>query len=179
MRIQSKLGNDERDVLADNDHNRTVVSTNSSRIHIELHDFSQDIMNLTDRIELMMGTTVFIATCNEAAATAALFLPRGGSLIVFYETDNEDNGNYEINQEGKRIVANGRCTAKTSANLNCVDYQDLLNNLSHVRVQWLPMSTFHSKGDKTVLLYDLIKHGLKVSRKRDNQKQERNEFIKQ
>eukprot|EP00536_Pseudo-nitzschia_multiseries_P004874 jgi/Psemu1/323652/estExt_fgenesh1_pg.C_850023 len=146
-RIQSRLNNNTRPALPDNNYHRVVVSTNSSRIHIELQDFSNYSTNLTNRVELMMGTTVFVATCSEATATAAIFLPRSASLVVLFET----------NKDGKNL--NGDPTTP-----NCADYRDLLNNLSHVHVNWLPTNAVSSNEDGSIL-FDLVQRGVKISEK--------------
>ncbi len=113
-----------------------------SLAEIESHDFSNDNnMDMISRVKLMTETTVFIATCNDATATAALFLPRGASLIVLYGTDNHDAAKEEAQE-------------LTSA---CLGYKDLLNNLSHVFIHWLPLNAVHTKEGREVL-FGVVKH---------------------
>ena len=136
---------DENIVIGSNSHHR--LDTTANRIEIESHDFSNDNVNMTSRIKLMMDTTVFIATCSDATATAAIFLPRGASLIVFYST----NGG-----------AVNSADSTTTIDSVCLDYRDLLNNLSHAFVHWLPMSSVYSEEGRKAL-FDVVKHATRVN----------------
>jgi hypothetical protein len=150
---------DENNVIGSNSHHR--LDTTANRVEIESHDFSNDNVNMTSRIKLMMDTTVFIATCSDATATAAIFLPRGASLIVFY---SPNNGNDEINGG----AVNG-ADSRTMIDSVCLDYRDLLNNLSHVFVHWLPMSTVYSEVGRKAL-FDVVKHATRVNNRMKNTK---------
>jgi hypothetical protein len=144
--------NDENIIIGSSSHHR--VDTTTSRIEIESLDFSNDNVSMTSRIKLMMDTTVFIATCSDATATAAIFLPQGASLIVFYSTNND---NHEVDS-GAVNGADGRTTIESV----CLDYRDLLNNLSHVFVHWLPVSTMYSEEGRKAL-FDVVKHATRVN----------------
>lgn len=74
----------------------------------------------------------------------ATFLPRGASLIVFYNP----SGGFDFDA----FALNGRAAR--------LDW-DLLNNASHLRVHWLPITTMNSPEDLELLL-QLVRHELNV-----------------
>jgi hypothetical protein len=124
-----------------NQNNTSVANpTNSSvRVEIESHDFSNT--TLTDHIRLMVDSTIFISLCSDLATVSASFLPQGATFIVVYD----------------EIVATSSCPHY---------YRDLLNNLSHVRVHWLPMiDKKYSEQDMDVL-YNLVEHEIKIHTKK-------------
>lgn len=150
--------NDENMVVDSN--NRRLMGTTRSQIEIKSHDFSNENGNITSRIKLMINTTVFVAACSDTTASAAIFLPRGASLIVLYSTDNDNQGV----DGGKTSVAGGKATDEIltpKLSSICHNYKDLLDNLSHVVVHWLPLSTMYSQESRKAL-FDLIKHATKV-----------------
>jgi hypothetical protein len=88
-----------------------------------------------DRMVDATRTTFYICVMGEDAVPA-FFLPRGGTLILFYNDLNE-------------TIANA--PTKNPVKVNW----DFWNNLSHPRVHWLPLSTSTSEADLR-LLRDLI-----------------------
>jgi hypothetical protein len=149
-------GEDQKseNIVIGSNTNRRSPTTNS-QTEIESHDFSNDDFGIVSRIKLMLNTAVFIATCSDATATAAIFLPQGATFVAFYSTEEDSDS-----------MTTGDVSESTSASV-CVDYRDLLNNLSHVVVHWLPMSTLYSeKGRKA--LYDVVEHATRVYKRRNN-----------
>ena len=122
------------------------------RLMIESHDFSDDEFDITSRVKLMLDTKVFITTCSDMMATAALFLPRGASLIIIY-------GNTNVNHKADGGIMT---FADDETKNGCIRYQDLLNNLSHVAVHWIPEHTTRSEAGLEVLL-DIVKHTVRIS----------------
>lgn len=54
-----------------------------------------------------------------------------------------------------------------TAGSSCLDYRDMLNNISHIRVHWLPMGAMHSKESRDAF-YDLVIRFIKASNRRGN-----------
>jgi hypothetical protein len=74
----------------------------------------------------------------------ATFLPRGSSLILFYNPQGGlDFQNFKSNLKPARL-----------------DW-DLLNNAAHIRVHWLPITDMDS-AENVELFVALIRHELKV-----------------
>merc|ERR1712157_422877 len=68
---------------------------------------------LNDQVELVSDAAIMVTMCGGAAVTS-MFLPRGASIFVYY------------NNQYRKLGAPPR-----------LDW-DLLNNLSYLRVHWLP-----------------------------------------
>jgi len=144
----------ENILIGSNTNHRSTTTNN--RTEIESHDFSNDDFGIISRIKLMLNTAVFIATCSDATATAAIFLPRGASLVAIYGTEEDSDG-----------MATGDNMSESTSASACFDYRDLLNNLSHVVVHWLPMSTLYSEEGRKAL-YDIVEHATRVYKRRKN-----------
>ncbi|GKZ00044.1 hypothetical protein MPSEU_000957800 [Mayamaea pseudoterrestris] len=109
--------------------------------NIQAHTLWQ--MPLADQIQLAMNCHIFVTTCGGGSITAT-FLPRGASLLVFYnETGGFDFGSFQSNGAPARL-----------------DW-DLLGNAAHLRVHWLPIGGMDTK-DGLNLFVNLIRHELKV-----------------
>lgn len=151
-------GDDENVITDSNNHHR--AGTTNSQIEIESHDMSKNSANITARMKLMMDTKVLIATCGDATATAAIFLPHGASLIVLYNNTNES---HEVDGMAATVAGDRdiRDTLGSKFASDCLDYQDLLNNISHISLHWLPMSALHSEeGRKT--LFGIVQYAMRV-----------------
>jgi hypothetical protein len=104
-------------------------------------------LSMTEQIELVSDTDIFVTTCGGGSMTAS-FLPRGASLIVYYNA----TGGYNFSSHSLTGFA---------ARLDW----DLLNNAAHLRVHWIPV-TGHFDMDENAspehleLLYRLIQHEL-------------------
>jgi hypothetical protein len=92
-----------------------------SRVEVQAHRLWQ--LSLEDQLQLALTTDVFVTVCGGGSMTAT-FLPRGATLVVFYNP----TGGYDFSQ--------GERTGKPAR----LDW-DLLNNAaSHLRVHWLPIT---------------------------------------
>jgi len=136
-----------------------VTNRNTIRIEIESHDFSD--RNVTDHIKLMVDSNIFISFCSDLTTVLASFLPRGATLIVFYDQKMEMRG--ENNGETKNINTTSQATCRHY-------YQDLLNNVSYVRVHWMPMMDKKYLEQDLDVLYNLVKHELKLQKRTSNNK---------
>jgi hypothetical protein len=96
-------------------------------------------MSLVEQIKIASQATIFITGCGGGAVTAT-FLPRGGSVFIYYL----ENGGMLNNKE----------TGKPAR----LDW-DLFNNLAYLRVHWLPKQTMQKETDLRALLF-LVQHEL-------------------
>jgi hypothetical protein len=141
---------------------RVGISIFSSRDHDRRQNFTQQIdylqkylpasdahvesltlweLSMEEQIQAAAQSQIFISTCGGGSMTAT-FLPRGASLIVFYNaTGGFDFEPFELNGRAARL-----------------DW-DLLNHVSHLRVHWLPITTMDSNEDLELLLR-LVQHEL-------------------
>lgn len=100
--------------------------------------------SLKEQLEIAGKATIFVTGCGGGAVTA-MFLPRGSTVIVYY---NEVGGR----MQNKPL--------NTPARLDW----DLFNNLGYLRVHWVPSGTMNTNED-TAALVELVKHELDVVRK--------------
>jgi hypothetical protein len=100
--------------------------------------------SLQEQVEIASQTAIYITGCGGGAATAT-FLPRGSTLLLYF---NEVGG-----QEGNKPTG-------LPARLDW----DFLNNIGYFRVHWLPSQTMHSAEDMSALL-QLVRHELSVSKR--------------
>lgn len=100
-------------------------------------------LSIHDQVEVARTTAIYVTICGGGAVTA-MFLPKGASLIVYYQEDAGADGN--------------RLTGKPAL----LDW-DLLNSMSHLRVHWLPRNTMTQKGEHDEkALVALMKHELEL-----------------
>lgn len=137
--------------------NYNITNHNVTRIEIESHDFSDK--NVTDHIRLMVDSSIFISFCSDLTTVLASFLPRGATLIIFYYEKMEIR--YESTGGTKNINTIPQSTCRHH-------YQDLLNNLSYVRVHWLPMIDKECLEQDLDVLYNLVKHEIKLQKRNSN-----------
>jgi hypothetical protein len=98
-------------------------------------------LSLHEQAKLASEASVWITSCGGGAVTAT-FLPRGSSLILYYDPKGS-------------LVRNK--PKYTPARLDW----DLFNHLSHVRVHWFPTTDMNSPASLK-LLVELIKSELRV-----------------
>jgi hypothetical protein len=108
---------------------------------VEIVSHQLEHMELIDQIQLAMDTTIFVSFCGGSAVTA-MFMPKGASLVVFY---SEIGGRNHVNPLARRSW-------------------DILNNLSYLRVHWLPIATMDTEQDVDAFL-DLVDHEINLHRK--------------
>ena len=99
-----------------------------------------ELESLEEQIQLARQTHILVTACGGGSLTAT-FLPRGATVILFYDPGGALNFTTLYNRptEPARL-----------------DW-DLLNNAGHLRVHWLPISTMNTQRDLT-LLHQLILH---------------------
>ena len=124
-----------------------ITTSSGSAINIEAHRLWQ--LSLHDQLHLAVTTDIFVTVCGGGSMTAT-FLPRGATLIVFY------------NPVGGYDFANGVRNHHPAR----LDW-DLLNNAaSHLRVHWLPITksmldgTIQTIDPEVELFVELIRHEL-------------------
>jgi hypothetical protein len=76
----------------------------------------------------------------------ATFLPRGSSLIVYYN----HTGGLDFD------------TLKSNGSPARLDW-DLLNNAAHLRVHWLPITESMNEGSELELFVRLVQHELRAT----------------
>lgn len=100
-------------------------------------------MTLQDQLNAVSSSNIFITACGGGSMTAT-FLPRGSTLIIFY---NPTGG-----LDFETLKPNG-----LPARLDW----DLLNNAAHLRVHWLPTASMNE--DRGLqLLVRLVKHEIRA-----------------
>jgi hypothetical protein len=105
---------------------------------IEVESHKLEDLELIDQIQLAMETTVFVSLCGGSSVTG-MFMPKGTSLVVYY---SEIGGRKQSNPLARRSW-------------------DILNNLSYLRMHWLPTATMDTEQDMAAFL-DLIDHEIKL-----------------
>jgi hypothetical protein len=105
-----------------------------------------ELANLTlkEQVEVVSTTAIFVTTCGGGAMTAT-FLPRGATLILFYQA----TGGFDFaqfNQTGGPAY---------------LDW-DLFNNAAYLRVHWLPIESMDTRDGLEALMY-LVNHEMDVS----------------
>ena len=104
-------------------------------------------LNMTQQIQIVSQEThIFITVCGGGSMTGVTFLPRGATLIVYY--DPKGGGlNFTTLQTLDPQPAR-------------LDW-DLLNNAGHLRVHWLPIPTMNHPDDLN-LFHQLILHETQI-----------------
>ena len=97
-------------------------------------------MKMIEQVELVVQTHVFISTCGGGSMTAT-FLPRGATLILYYDE-----------QGGYNFANNFNITGDPAF----LDW-DLMNNMSYLRVHWLPIGTMNTDAGIDMVVH-LIQH---------------------
>lgn len=103
-------------------------------VSVEALQFSK--MTLREQLDAASSASIMVSVCGGAAVTG-MFLPKGASLVLYYV----ENGGVKDNRR-----------THTPALLDF----DLFNNLSHLRVQWMPLRTRNTDFDTNVLV-ELVK----------------------
>ena len=109
------------------------------QVSIERYIFQN--YSLIDQVQMASQTSIFITGCGGGAVTAT-FLPRGASLIVYY---NEVGGQ----EHNIRTFKPAR-----------LDW-DLLNNMAYVRVHWFPSQTMNDAEDISAFV-KVVQHELGI-----------------
>jgi hypothetical protein len=102
-------------------------------------------LGVREQIELVsQKTTIFVTTCGGGSMTAT-FLPRGATLILYYQ----QTGGFDFT------------TFNMTGGPAYLDW-DLFNNAAYIRVHWLPIETMNTPQGLHTLMY-LIRHELDVT----------------
>jgi hypothetical protein len=112
-------------------------SFHPSYVTVESYVFSK--LSLTEQVEIASRTSIFVTSCGGGAVTS-MFLPRGSSVIMFY------------------LEYGGIVQGKESNQPARLDW-DLFNNMSYLKVHWLPGGTMKRDSDLRAFLY-LVQHEL-------------------
>jgi hypothetical protein len=127
------------------DYLRAVLP--AEKVHIEASTLWESSMR--EQIQIAQQSNIFVSTCGGSSMTAT-FLPRGASLILFYNpVGGFDFADSERTGQARR---NGRAAR--------LDW-DLMNHASHLRVHWLPITSMDSDDDLELLLR-LVQHELSI-----------------
>lgn len=115
----------------------------------------QDMSKLTLRKQIEMATqsTFYLSVMGEGAIPA-FFMPRGATLIIYY------------NNRDELVQGRGKRNSSTNTALPAMMDWDLWNNLSHLRVHWLPLKTMNDPKDLQVLV-DLVQNEIGYLSDRD------------
>jgi hypothetical protein len=144
---------------------KVVVSRMSSKSEERRHDYQVEmdaIKKTFSPLEVQLKPTVFLyhsaqeqmemvsdasimITSAGGGAVTAMFLPRGASLIVYYDEGSEDDPTVESGH---------------------LDW-DYLNDLGYIRIHWLPIRRMQQK-HHTEMLMELIRTELDFIRRRSN-----------
>jgi hypothetical protein len=111
---------------------------------VSIHHAELSKMTMREQVELVVQTHIFVSTCGGGSMTAT-FLPRGATLILYYD----EQGGYDF--------ANNFNITGDPAFLDW----DLMNNMSYLRVHWLPIGTMNTPAGLETLVR-LIQHDLEV-----------------
>ena len=114
-----------QDVISSSDTNLNV------KLDIQIVELAK--MGVKEQLELASTTNIFITVCGGGAMTAT-FLPKGATLILYYD----ENGGYDFS---KNLDTGGPAF---------LDW-DLFNNMSYLRVHWLPLGTMNTPEGLQVL----------------------------
>jgi hypothetical protein len=102
-------------------------------------------LGLYEQVELIsQKTRIFVSTCGGGAMTAT-FLPKGATLILYYDDDGGYDFAHDFNLTGDPAF---------------LDW-DLFNNMAYLRVHWLPIGSMNTQEGWKTLAY-LIRHELQV-----------------
>jgi hypothetical protein len=101
-----------------------AVEESFFRNETQIHVHSMRTLTLKDQLTLASKSAIFVTSAGGGAVTAT-FLPRGASLIIYYQSD------------GSRV--NNKRTFKPAR----LDW-DYFNHLSYIRVHWLPFKDMNT-----------------------------------
>lgn len=97
------------------EHRKNIVERLSSKYELEVYSLIMSALTLEEQIQVASTASIYITMCGGGAVTS-MFLPKGASLIAFFNEEERGGDN------------------ETPPRLDW----DLLNNLSYLRVHWLP-----------------------------------------
>jgi hypothetical protein len=107
-----------------------------NKYELDIIAVKMSTMGLNEQIDLVAGASIMVSMCGGGAVTA-MFLPKGASMLTYFN----------IEEKG------GDTTPR-------LDW-DLLNNLSYLRVHWLPRPRFTMQADQDAFVR-LVDHELDI-----------------
>ena len=111
------------------------------QVHIKAYTLWN--MTLQEQVRLATQTDIFVTACGGGSMTAT-FLPRGASLLVYYNsTGGLDFASLRSNKAAARL-----------------DW-DLLNNAAHLRAHWLPIDNM-DQTEGLDLLLQFVQHEINI-----------------
>ncbi|GAX27153.1 hypothetical protein FisN_13Lh299 [Fistulifera solaris] len=118
-------------------------------VQMEAHRFWE--LSVEQQLQLTASTTILIATCGGGGVLPVTFLPRGSSMVVFYNPE----GGYEYSTGERRPDWPVR-----------LDWDLLQHAAAHVRVHWFPIRVADNRlgpvpDEDLDLFVKLIRHELK------------------
>ena len=120
-----------------------IVRNKFPELEVESYTFKEH--TLRDQLEVASSAAIYVTTCGGGAVTG-MFLPKGGSVFIYYA---EDGG----------LGTNGKMNGKPAL----LDW-DLFNSMSHLRVHWIPRNSRRTPIDENALVM-LIRHELELIQK--------------
>jgi hypothetical protein len=118
-----------------------VIQNDFSPNELQVAGHVMNTLSLHEQVQIASESAIFVTSCGGGAVTAT-FLPRGATLIVYYD--------------GSGSVVKNRKTFKPAR----LDW-DLFNHMSYLRVHWLPTQDM-DKPDGLKLFSELIRNELHV-----------------
>jgi hypothetical protein len=114
-------------------------SRDLKKVVVESHQFSH--YSIKKQADIVSKAAIYVTGCGGGAVTAT-FLPRGSSLFLFYHPFGGLKNNQYTHLPAR------------------LDW-DLFNQLSYVRVHWIPVTFMHTPEDLKALV-ELVKHELLI-----------------
>ena len=108
-------------------------------LKVEGHRFSN--MTVHEQVTITSDAAIFVTVCGGGAMTAT-FLPKGATLIVYYESKGGRKNNIDTQKPAR------------------LDW-DMLNHASHLSVHWLPVENAEEASEIDFLV-ELVRHDLQV-----------------
>jgi len=112
---------------------------------VDIRRMTMKSHTLIDQVKVVQRTAIYITTCGGGAVTAT-FLPRGATLIIFYEEDGGITGNRPNGHPAR------------------LDW-DYFNNMGYTRVHWLPKPKIYNTdkiSEDIRLFVELIRHEVEI-----------------
>lgn len=124
------------------DSHMKALSEYFSSEDVEVRSYKMSGIPLKEQVQIAAESAIYI-TVNGGGAVTGMFLPKGSCMLVYYQEDGGLQGN--------------RKTHKPAM----LDW-DLLNNLSYLRMHWIPMKQGSRTDDDHRGLISIIEHELQV-----------------
>lgn len=118
-----------------------TLESNFPQELIEIEAYTMKDLSMEEQMQLASKTSIFITICGGGAVNG-MFLPKGASVFLYY-------------------LAHGGVEHGVMTHLPAQLDWDLFNNLSYLRVHWLPTATMDQTVDLRALVL-LVRHELQL-----------------